>query len=91
MAQVTCCGPAPMPVGTVAFTWYKSANPGARPLNVTVAGCPPMVIVGLVTVVEVLSGAGQPLAGWLWTGPSPLRNNATVLPRVTGWLAVITA
>jgi hypothetical protein len=26
----------------------------------------------------------------LLTGPRPLRNNATVLPRDTGWLAVIT-
>ena len=55
----------------------------------TVAGCPPIEMEGVDTVVAEASAAGQPSAGRLFTGPSPLRNNTTVLPRDTGWLADI--
>src|SRR5580698_11640849 len=88
MVQVTACTPVPIPAGTVAFTWYKSANCGARPLNDTLAVCPPIVIVGVAMVVDVASVAGQPSAGWLLTGPRPLRYRATVVPRATGLPAV---
>ena len=46
-------------------------------------------VLGVDTVVAEASAAGQPSAGRLFTGPSPLRNNTTVLPRDTGWLADI--
>jgi hypothetical protein len=63
IAHVTGCAPAVIPAGTVAFTWYKSANLGARPLNVTVAGWPPMVIMGVATVVDEASATGEPSGG----------------------------
>jgi len=64
MLTTTGCNPALTPGGTTAFTWYRPAKPGARPLNDTVASWPPMVTrTGAFVVANGEAGAGSPLAG----------------------------
>lgn len=60
--------------GTCTFTWYKPTKPGAIPAKVTVAGTPPIVTVGALSVGDnVVSEAAEPAAGAFWTAPSPVQ------------------
>jgi hypothetical protein len=75
------------PAGTSTLTWYSPTAPGAKPENRTAAGLPPMDTAGVVVVDEIGSlSAGEPLAGWLVTGPRPVQYIwITVLPAVAGF------
>jgi hypothetical protein len=74
---VTISGTAPptgADIGTVAFTWYRPMNPGARPENKTGASIPPMVAVtGLSVIDSGDAGAAAPAAGGFVTAPRPVQ------------------
>ncbi len=66
--------PGDTPVGTCTFTWYSPTKPGERPENAAVIGMPPMVTVGVATVLASgPPGPAAPLAGRLFTSPSPVQ------------------
>src|SRR4051794_6762919 len=79
----TGCTPVGALAGTRTLIWYSPTYPGARPANRTSAGWPPICTVGLVLTGErVVVDAGSPLAGWLFTGPSPFVYRLITLPRL---------
>src|SRR5690348_17158960 len=64
--------PAFIPAGTTTLSWLSPTQQGASPENCTVAGIPPMMMVGIVAVCGFPAGGLAPVATGAVKAPRPV-------------------